>query len=200
MKRPVSLTLLAAATLTLASCSTPTYGPLDDQTQNATYEKGVPGGTIVETYELNATITAIDPAGREVTLVARNGKKASVKCGPEVINFGQLRVGDEVKATVTAQVTVAMADAAAPPDTSAATLVALAPKGAKPGGLMAATQQYTATITALNHKRRLATLRFPDGSVRRFVVRPDVDLAQRKVGEKVSITVTAAMAIAIVKP
>jgi hypothetical protein len=199
MKHLAFLTVLATATLSLTSCST-TYGPIDDNTHNATYEKGVPGGTVVETYDLAATVTAIDPPTRKVTLVARNGDQTSVKCGPDVINFDQLRVGDAVRARVTAQVTVAMASEATPPIVSEATLVALAPKGAKPGGLTAETQQYTATITALNLKRRQATLRFPDGTARTFAVRKDVDLNQRKVGEKVVIRVTAAMAIAVEKP
>ena len=130
MKQPLFLTLLAAATLGLISCSSTTYGPIDEKTQNVTYEKGVPGATLVETYELTATVTGIDSPKRKVTLVAPDGKKTTVKCGPDVINFDQIRVGDVVKAKVTAELTVAMANAAAPPSASESSLVALAPKGA----------------------------------------------------------------------
>jgi hypothetical protein len=200
MKNPWLLIPLAAGMLTLSSCSTTTYGPIDDKAHNATFDKGVPGGTIVETYELTATITAIDALARKVTLVTKEGEKTTVKCGPEVVNFDQIRVGDIVKAMVTSQLTVAMADAAAPPIDSAATVVLLAPKGVKNGGLMAETQEYTATITGINLKRHQATLRFPDDSVRTFTARKDVDLRERKVGEKVKFRVTVAMAISIKKP
>ena len=200
MKQALLLTVFAAATLILTSCSTTTYAPIDEKTQNATYEKGVPGGTVVETYDLTATVTAIDPPARKVTLVAKDGEKTTVNCGPEIINFDQIRVGDIVKATVTAQLTVAMANAGIPSPDSETTVVLLAPKGAKPGGVMAETQQYTATITAIDLKRRRATLRFPDDTLRTFTVRKDVDLNERKVGEKVTFKVTAATAISVRKP
>ncbi len=191
---------LVAAILAMTSCSTTTYGPIDDKTQNATYQKGVPGGTLVETHDLTATVAAIDTAARKVSLLTQDGEKTYVKCGPEVINFDQIRVGDVVKARVTAQVTVAMASAATPPSDSAAAVVALSPKGAKPGAVMAEAQEYTATIAALNLKRHQVTLRFPDDTVRTFVARKDVDLSQRQVGERVAIKVTAAMALSIQKP
>ena len=199
MKQPL-LNLFAAGTLTLTSCSTNTYAPIDEKAQNATYDKGVPGGTVVETRELTATVAAIDFPARKVTLVAKGGEKTTVKCGPEVINFDQIRVGDFVRARVTSQLTVAMVDAAAPTSDSSAGAVLLAPKGAKPGGLMAETQEYTATITGINLKRHQATLRFPDDSVRTFTARKDVDLGERKVGEKVKFRVTAVMALSIKKP
>ena len=65
---------------------------------------------------------------------------------------------------------------------------------------MAETQQYTATITAINLKRHEATLRFPDGTARTFAVRKDVDLNQRKVGEEVAFRVAVAVAISMKKP
>ena len=197
MKQPL---FLVAAALLFTSCTSTTYGPIDDPAHDATYEKGVPGGTVVETYDVLATVTKIDPANRKVTLSAKNGKQTTVECGPEVVNFDQLRVGDVVKAIITSELTVAMADAAETRVQSADATAVLAPKGAKPAGLIAATQQYTATIKSLNLKRHQATLRFPDGSTRTFNVRKDVDLTQRKVGEEVTFRVALAMAISITKP
>jgi len=199
MKQMLFLSALAAAALTLASCSSTVYGPIDEKTQGATYQKGVPGGTVVETRKLTATVTGIDASTRKVTLAAPDGKKTTVTCGPGVINFDQIRVGDVVRATVTDELTVAMANATTAPADSATAEVALAPKGAKPGPLMAETQQYTATITAINLKRRQATLQFPDGTTRTFVVRRDIDLTQQRIGEKVAFRVTVAMAVSMEK-
>jgi len=200
MKQPLSVVLLVTVAILLSACSSTTYGPIDDQAHDATYEKGVPGGTVVETYDLHATVTDIDPARRKVTLTTKAGKKGTFQCGPEVINFDQIRLGDVVKATVTSELTVAMADASAARIASTSSTAALAPKGTKPGGLVAETQQYTATIQSINLKRHQATLRFPDGSTRVFNVRKDVDLTQRKVGEEVTIRVAVAMAVSIKKP
>jgi hypothetical protein len=191
--------LLAAVSLTLVSCSSTTYGPLDEKSQGVSYQKGVPGATIVETHKLTATVTAVDGPNRKVTLLGQDGKTTTLKCGPDVLNFDQIHVGNIVKATVTAELTVAMANAATAPADSTTTLVALAPKGAKPGAVMAETQHYTATVTAINLKRHQATLRFPDGSTRTFTVREDVDLTQRKVGEEVAFRVVVAVAIALEK-
>jgi len=200
MKQTLLINLLAAATLALTSCSSTVYRPIDEKTSGATYEKGVPGGTVVETYDLIATVSAIDTPARKVTLEAKDGKKTTVKCGPDVINFDQIRVGDVVEATVTSELTVAMANAATSPIVGGASVVVLAPKGGKPGGLMAETQQYTAKITAIDLKQRQATLLFPDGTTRKFIVRKDVDLSERKVGEEVAFRVAVAMAISIKKP
>ena len=197
---PWLFTLLApAAILALASCSS-NAPPIGETTSATTYDKGVPGRVVVDTYKLNATVTGIDAANRKVTLVTWDGKQTTVKCGPEIINFDQIHVGDQLKVRATAELAVAMADAAAPPAVSGAGLVALAPKGAKPGGLMAETQEYTATVTAIGLKRHEATLLFPDGTSKTFDVRKDVDLTQRKVGEKVAIRVTVAMALSVEKP
>ena len=47
----------------------------------ASVVEGVPGGSVVQTYELTATVTAIDKASRKVTLMGRDGIKQTVKCG-----------------------------------------------------------------------------------------------------------------------
>jgi hypothetical protein len=78
--------------------------------------------------------------------------------------------------------------------------VELAPKGAKPGGLVAETTQVTAKVTAIDQKKRTATLRFEDGSTKTLPVRSDVDLSKRKVGEQVVFQVTEMVAVSVEKP
>jgi hypothetical protein len=149
---------------------------------------------------MTATVTAIDATTRKVTLVTPEGKKTVFKAGPEVVNFDQIQIGDQVKANVTEELAVYMAKDAPPQTDSAATAVALAPVGSKPGGLIADTVQVTAKITALNLEKHKATLEFADGSKKTVAVRPDVDLTQRKVGEEVVLRCTEAMAITVEKP
>lgn len=166
----------------------------------AAYEAGVPGGVIVRTVEVNAKVAAIDAATRRVTLVSADGIKKTVKLGPEVINFDQIHPGDRVKVTAAEELVVQMALSGNTADSGDMALVALAPKGAKPGGVVAQTTQVTGTITKLNAAKRTVTLRFEDGSTSTFPVRSDVDLQQRKIGEKVSFRVTEMVAIKVIKP
>ena len=149
---------------------------------------------MVDTFKMTATVTGIDAPSRKVTLVTRDGKETTVKCGPEVINFDQIRVGDQLKITATEELAVAMSTAGAPPSDGGAAIVALAPKGARPGGMMANTVQVTAKVTAIDVKHHKATLQFPDGTTHTVAVRPDVDLTQRQVGEEVVIRSTEALA------
>jgi len=193
-----AMALAAVAILSFTSCSSdPAIG---ESTSSTTYQKGVPGRVVVDTYTLNAKVTGIDTAERKVTLASSDGKETTVKCGPEIVNFDQIHIGDQVKVRATSELAVAMADASTPSGISGAGFVTLAPKGAQPGGLMAETQQYTATVTEIGLKRHEATLRFPDGSTKKFAVRKDVDLSQRKVGEQVAVRVTVAMAVSVEKP
>jgi hypothetical protein len=189
--------LLSAGLLALTSCSSTPEGQSASMVATQT---GVPGGIRVDTYKTTATVTDIDAADRKVTLVSPEGKKTTVKCGPEVINFDQIRVGDQLKVTVAQELVVYMAKGNPPADQGQAALVALAPKGAKPGGLMANTVQVIAKVSAIDLKHHKATLQFPDGTTRTVDVRKDVDLTQRQVGEEVVIRTTEALAILVEKP
>jgi len=162
--------------------------------------KGVPGGSVVQTYQLTATVTEIDQASRKVTLLGQDGIKQTVKVGPEAINFDQIHVGDQLKLTVAESLVVYVAGEGETPTDGAAQVVALAPKGANPGGIMAATTKVTARITAIDAEHRKATLQFEDGTTRTVAVRPDVDLGKRKVGETVVIRATEELAIQVEKP
>ena len=162
--------------------------------------EGVPGGGVVATYELTASVAAIDKANRKITLVDAAGIKKTVKAGPEVINFDQIRVGDQLKVTATEELVVYVAGAGETPNDGGAQLVALAPKGAKPGAIMAETTQVTAKVTAIDTEHRKATLQFEDGTTRNVAVRPDVDLSKRKIGDSVVIRITEALAIQVAKP
>jgi len=163
----------------------------------AVVAEGVPGGIVVQTYELKATVTAIDPATRKVTLLSREGIKQTVRVGPDAINFDQIKVGDQLRLTLAEELVVYVAGEGESQNDATAQLVALAPKGAKPGGIMAEATQLTAKVTALDIEHHKATLQFEDGSTRTVAVRPDVDLAKRKVGDQVVIRKTDALAITV---
>jgi len=194
------LVLFLAALFAVTPCTTASPPPPSKETGTTATQEGVPGGVVVNTVDVNARVTAIDTANRKVTLLGPEGDKFTVKVGPEAVNFDQIRVGDLVKATVTEELVVYLGEeGASAPDGSAA-MVALAPKGAQPGGVMAETTQITATVKAIDPTGRTATLQFEDGTTETFPVRDDIDLSQRKVGEKVVFQVTEMIAISVEKP
>ncbi len=211
LRKYATTTFLPAAMLAFTACSsTPPAGntttqsestppPVQGTTTVAT-QKGVPGGTIVDTYKITATVTAIDAAKRKVTLVTSDGTTTTFKAGPDVVNFDQIQVGDKLKVTAARQLVVFVRKNNEPPKDGEAAAVALAPVGAKPGVLMADTVEVTATVEAIDLENRQATLLFPDGTSQAFTVRQDVDLTKAKIGEQVVIRTTEALAILVEKP
>jgi hypothetical protein len=202
-----TITLMPAGMLAFTSCSstpkeeaTPTATPQGGSATAVATERGVPGGTIVQTHKVTATVTAIDAASRKVTLVTPEGHKTIFKAGPEVANFAQIQIGDQVKATVADQLVVFVRKNGEPPSDGETAAVALVPLGAKPGVLMANTVEVTAKVEALDLDRRKATLRFPDGTSQTFSVRKDVDMTKGKIGDDVVIRTTEALAISVEKP
>jgi len=194
------LAIFLAALFAVTACTTASPPPPSKETGTTAIKEGVPGGVAVNTVEMSARVTAIDTSNRKVTLLGPKGNTFTVKVAPEAVNFDQIRVGDLVNATLTEELVVYLdEEGASAPDGSAA-MVALAPKGAKPGGLMAETTQVTASVTAIDQTGRTATLQFEDGSSKTFHVRDDIDLSQRKVGEKVVFQVTEMIAISVKKP
>jgi hypothetical protein len=192
--------LLSGASLAVVSCaSTSNAPPPAEATSSVVFVEGVPGGIYVQRVNAVADVVFVDKAERKVSFRTSDGKKTTVTAGPEVANFDQIRVGDRLRLAIAEELIVRMADSAAPyaPVEGSAAVIALAPIGAKPALLMADAMQYTAVITSLDHEKHQATLRFPDGVSRTLPVRPDVDLARRRVGEQVSIRSTVAAAIEV---
>ena len=189
-------TLSIAALMSLTSCSST---PVGETSASSHFKKGVPGFSAAATTKLTATVTGIDAVSRKVTLVTADGKRMSVKCGPYVLNFNQIQVGDRVYATVTTKIAVAMAHAGSQSGDGGETVLSAPGKVAKPRIMVAETEQFTATVTAINLPKHQATLRFADGRKQTFNVRADVDLTQRKVGEKVVFRTTIATAVSVEK-
>ncbi len=195
-----ALVVVLAGLVGLSACSSVSAPSSSTATTATAFKEGVPGGIVVNTRTVNARVTAIDQANRKATLLGPEGRSFTVKAGPEAVNFDQVAVGDQVSLTVTEELVVYLSPQGASPTEGAAAVVALAPKGAPPGGVVAETTQSVATVTALNLPKRTATLRFEDGTTRTFPVRADVDLSKRKVGEKVVFRATEMIAIRVEKP
>jgi hypothetical protein len=188
----VKLAILPATVLALAACSI-------GGNQQTTMVTGHKSAAMVDTYTNSATVTHIDATHRKLALKFANGARRTLKCGPEVVNFNQIKVNDRVNVTLVNELAVSIGHGKAP-SASATDAVALAPVGAKPGAIMANTVQLTAKVTAINTGTRMVTLKLPDGSSKTLKVDPAVDLAKAKVGDNVTVRHTEAMAITVAKP
>ena len=195
-----TLALLFAVLFMIAACATTTPPPPAQVNTATAVQEGVPGGVTVNSIEVTAKVTAIDTKNRKMTLLLPEGDKETVMVPPEAVNFDQISVGDLVKATLIEEVVVYLDEEGASIPDGYAAGVAIAPKGAQPGGVVAGTVKVTATVTAIDQSNRTATVRFNDGSVETFPVRDDIDLSQRKVGEKVVFMVTEMVALSVEKP
>lgn len=165
-----------------------------------TVEERPDGVLVVETIQTQATVTAIDASNRMLTLKPKRGRAKSFKVGEHVVNFEQIRVGDEVHATVIEELAVTLISGGAPIGTEAAAAVGLAPEGDKPAVIMADTIETTAKVVAIDGHEHTVTLEFEDGSIEEINVPKHRDLSKVGLGDAVRIQLTEALAIAVVRP
>jgi Cu/Ag efflux protein CusF len=146
-----------------------------------------------------ATVKAIDAQGRTVTLETPDGNTAVVRCGPDVVNFDQIAVGDRVRATVIGQLVVGVAKPGAAAE-GQERAIARAPKGAKPGVMITDTVSRSARIESIDATARTVTVLGADGKPWKHKVSPHVDLAGIKSGDDVVVKVTRGLALVVEKP
>ena len=151
------------------------------------------GAELSETF----TIDAIDQTSRLVTLRDAEGNLETIYCGPGIERFNALKVGDKVTFRYYESVVFQIrkpGDTTPPPaDTSG---VARTP-GEKPGGTMQ--QQVTARVTveAIDPKVPSIAVKTEDGHKMSFKVQDAKNLEGVKVGDKVEVTYTQALAISV---
>ena len=187
------LTVVLAALLGFMPCAMAAAAAEDRSVVEI--EEGVPGGVVVTTLEVSAEVVTIDYFNRNVTLRKPDGETITVNVGPEAVNFDQVVAGDVVKVTIAEEMMVHLDESGAAVGGSAA----VATLGAQAGGMVAAIQEIIATVIAINHEERTATLQFQDGSTKTFPVREDIDLSKRQPGEQVVFRFTEMVAVQIEK-
>jgi len=190
----ITLALLPAALLTFSACSTTMEG-----VEKTTVIETADGVIIVDTFTTTATVTGIDSAKRKVTLVSPGGSMSTYKAGPEVVNFAQIRIGDQVKATVTEEAAVFIGSGAQPSATGGV-VVAFAPVGAKPGRVVVETAQITVKVTDVDATKHKVTFQLPDGTTKKVKVGSKVDLSTLHPGDNVTMQVSEGFAITVEKP
>lgn len=163
--------------------------------------KGKPGVSESELIVINAVVKAIDKKNRLVTLKFEDGKEKKVKCGPEVRNFPQIRVGDNVKVQFLESVELVVSDPGAKPSSEAEREVARAPLGGKPGIVAVDAVEVSATVQAIDYQTREVTLLGPEGKTVKVKAGPEVKrLEDVKRGDTVVARLTRAASIIVSTP
>jgi hypothetical protein len=153
-----------------------------------------------ELDEAEATVTAVDPAKRLISLKTDDGREFTVEAGQDVRNFEQIEVGDEVRVQYYRALAADVAEAEANDDEDAVLVGARAAEGEKPAG--ASGMLYTAIVTIDSVDTATNTVIFtgPEGQQREATVERDEArefIAELKPGDRVQLTYGEALAIAV---
>jgi len=157
----------------------------------------VPGKAGVEqTVNVTATITAINKATRDITLKGPEGTEAVMTAGPDMKNFDQLKVGDQVNAMYVEALTLELKKSGGlmvgRTDKEASDV---AKPGEKPGGAVGRQVTIVADVIDVNPARQSITLRGPERTVELLISDP----AQFKLvakGDQVEARYTQALIVA----
>ena len=145
-----------------------------------------------------ASVTAINPATREVTLEGPDGP-FKLTAGPQVKNLDKVHVGDKVVVSYYEGIAAQMAkggEHAAEPASSA--FAYRNPSGSQPGGGLGASATGTVKIEAVDPSTNTVAFRTTDGTVHLVTARsPNMQQFIRtlKPGDRVEITYTQSIAV-----
>jgi len=191
----------AAGLLALVSCSSAPKEQTTAATDNPmTGPRVERGGIVLDAVTVTATVQSVNPTDRSVVLQRPDGTTTTYECGPDVRNFDQIKVGDQVTVTAAEELALALVKGGVPPVAGTASAIVRSPLGAKPGGKIVDTVAFTAKILNVNAASRQVTLQMPDGQSKTVKVGPDINLANVNPGDDVGVRLTRALAISVTEP
>ena len=154
----------------------------------------------VEVMRTTATVEKLDIEKRKVTLRLEDGASKTMKVDKRVKNLDQVKVGDHLKLAYAEEIAIIVSNDGAQPQASGSAQISVAPKGAKPAAVEVETVSMTGEVLAVDAQKHRVTLREADGTKKTIKVSKKIqNLDRLKVGESVSIMITEALAVEIVK-
>ena len=155
-------------------------------------------GAAMQVVKATATVEAVDPATRTVTLKLPRGETRSVVAGDEVRNFAQIKVGDKVTVEYLEALTIELKKGgkAIVGRTETGSLERAAP-GQKPGGV--ATHEVTAVadVVAVDATKKTVSVKNAKGEIVVLNIRDPEQLKLVKKGDQIQATYTEAVAISL---
>ena len=191
-------TLLIATAVAASLAGAPAFAQQKPQAVGDSAVVTAPGkGAAVNVARITASVEAIDPASRTLTLKGPRGRVVDVTAGPEVKNFDQIKVGDFVVVRYLEALTLELKKGGAGiRERSDKQDAATAKPGARPAAGGARQVTVTADVVAVDPKRNVVTLRGPKRTVE-LKLRDPEQVKLVKVGDQVQATYTEAAAISV---
>ncbi|MFP3647293.1 hypothetical protein [Paraburkholderia sp. SIMBA_054] len=152
--------------------------------------------TVTGTSTVIATVVAIDPATRIVTLNDKNGRVDELKAGEQVRNFDQLKVGDVVATQHRVAMSLSLTKTGGVRSSQERQILLPAASGTKPGGTISREVTVVADVVAVDAKGKHITIKAPQGTENVFVEDPE-QLKNIRAGDQVQIVHTEAVAISV---
>jgi Cu/Ag efflux protein CusF len=160
-----------------------------------------PGGVVVETSSITATVESIDYKARIVILRGPNGDLVSLKIGEEAKNFNRVKKGDKVTFDYYESIAIDIQKSTGEPMAEETQSVTRAKPGEKPGGTIKTTGHMTARVEDINYQTRTVTFKMPQGETMSLKVGDQVKgLNEIKKGDEVVVQYTQAVAISVHTP
>jgi Cu/Ag efflux protein CusF len=181
--------------LALAACSTPTATPPPPAVAAAT-RSTEKGGARASEVTVTATVEKVDVEKRLVTLKGPDGAVETIRVSEAVRNLPQMKRGDEVIATYYQSVAFEVVQPGEKAlGASAREGSGRAELGERPGAATARIVTIVADIAKLDRKNQQAVLRGPEGQTMTVDIQSPEVFDKVKVGDRVEITLTEAIAI-----
>ena len=152
---------------------------------------------MVETVKATATITAIDKATRDVTLKGPQGNEMTLTAGPDIKNFDQLKVGDQVDMQYIEAMTLELKKGGGMIVSRTERSDAVgAKKGESPAGAVGRQVTIIADVVAVDPAKQTVTLKGPKETVTMRI--PDPEQFKRIAkGDQVEAKFTQAVMMAV---
>jgi hypothetical protein len=161
----------------------------------------IDAGGAADITTLTAKIEAVDTANRTVTVKGKMGRVVTLKVGPQVKNFAQVKVGDEIVLKYAEGLSIKLEKGAGD---RGATYVSsgpvAAPAGAKPGVAAARQTVIVATIQGKDPMSGEVLLEGPNGNFAEVKVKDSNVFNGVQVGDHVQVTYTEALVIDVISP
>ena len=161
-----------------------------------------PAAMAATAHKVTATVTAIDYKARTVKLKDEKGTEVEMVVGPEATRFNEVKKGDLVTFEYLESIALVVTPkGAAAPAAGESAYVEKNKPTQGPGGRMVRTATITATVEAIDYKKRTVTLKGPEGRSQTLTVGPEAKrFNEVKKGDQVTVDYTLATAISVSKP
>ena len=190
MKKSIEKLLLQGFKVTTIALVISLFSMVNAQAQE------VKGQTVVSSQTVTATVVSVNQKTREVTIKTKDGQQHSFIAGDDVKNLPQVKKGDIITAVYTEAIAYEVREHGTAGVTTTTASASAAP-GSKPAGAVAQQTTVTVLITAIDPSVPTVTFMGPKGNKETIKVRDPKNLVGVKVGDKVDLTYTEALAIKV---